>query len=405
MMRPLIVFSLLCILCAAATFAQDAAAPQVSPSGVWMGQLTATGPNTGWFVTMTISVRDSEARGVFEWINLEEAGQTFTAFEGKWDAANGRATVVERVLLEELGEGETAAGEYTIHFPAGEPGTAWCTYRSGDNQIRGGAYFSRVSVLEATAGLAGRWQSLPGTTNPAMNLSIVGDGDDLTATGTTLDRGGRLLRPMKVVVQPVPGQPRRCMTQTLFGEGSSSPVRYDGDLDESGCLLRLSRNGRTSVLLVRRAAAPAVDHATVTVAEAREAWSVRCVGVSDGDTISVLHDGNEVRVRLNGVDSPEKDQPFASVAKQFTSDAVHGQTITVYPVETDQYGRTVADVLMPNGESLNEALVGAGLAWWFRRYAPENTRLQELETGARQARRGLWRDANPIPPWEFRRGR
>jgi endonuclease YncB( thermonuclease family) len=134
-------------------------------------------------------------------------------------------------------------------------------------------------------------------------------------------------------------------------------------------------------------------------------WSDRCVGVADGDTISVMYKGREVRIRLNGVDSPERNQAFAAVARQFTSDMVFGKVVTVNPTATDRYGRTVADVLMPNGESLNEALVGAGLAWWFRRYAPNNTRLQELEAEARQAKRGLWRDANPIPPWEFRQGR
>lgn len=405
MMRFLITCSLLLTLSGAATFAQDVADPQHDPSGVWMGQFTATGPNVAWLVTMTIAVRGAAARGIFEWIDLEEVGQTFTTFEGTWDATNRRATVLERVLLEELGEAGTAVGEYTIEFPTGEPGTARCAYRSGDDEIRGGAYFSRVSTLTATAGLAGRWQSLPGTTNPAMNLSIVGSGDDLTATGTALDRGERSLRPMRVLVQPVPGQSGRCTVQFTVGEASSPPVRYDGDLAAGGCLLRLSRNGQTAVLLVRRAEASPVDQVAIPPDGGRETWSVRCVGVSDGDTISVLHDGEEVRIRLNGIDCPERDQAFASVARQFTADAVHDQTVTVFPVETDQYGRTVADVLMPDGESLNEALVEAGLAWWFRRYAPDNARLQELEIGARQARRGLWRDTDPIPPWEFRRGR
>lgn len=134
-------------------------------------------------------------------------------------------------------------------------------------------------------------------------------------------------------------------------------------------------------------------------------WSGRCVGVADGDTISILFEGVAVRVRLNGVDSPEKRQAFGSVAKQFTSNAVFGKTVTVSPTDTDRYGRTVADVRLPDGRSLNEQLVAAGLAWWYRQYAPGDRRLQALENSARKARRGLWADPNPLPPWQFRKQR
>lgn len=134
-------------------------------------------------------------------------------------------------------------------------------------------------------------------------------------------------------------------------------------------------------------------------------WSDRCVGVADGDTISVMYEGREVRVRLNAVDCPEKKQAFGSVARRFTSDMVFRKVVTVRPADTDRYGRTVGDVQTPDGRSLNEALVEAGLAWWYRHYAPDDRRLEALETEARKARRGLWRDRRPIPPWEFRRMR
>lgn len=132
-------------------------------------------------------------------------------------------------------------------------------------------------------------------------------------------------------------------------------------------------------------------------------WTGRCVGVADGDTISVMYHGATVRVRLNAVDCPEKSQAFGSVAKRFTSDRVFGKAVTVNPTDTDRYGRTVADVLTSDGRSLNEALVAAGLAWWYRQYAPRNTRLETLEHEAQRAKRGLWADADPTPPWEFRR--
>lgn len=152
-----------------------------------------------------------------------------------------------------------------------------------------------------------------------------------------------------------------------------------------------------------------VSHSLVppppTTARSPRPWAGRCVSVSDGDTISVRHRGSEVRVRLNAVDCPEGGQAFGNVARHFTSDLVFRKVVTVRPTDTDRYGRTVGDVLTPEGRSLNEALVEAGLAWWYRRYAPDDRRLRALEAEARDARRGLWRDANPIPPWEFRRMR
>ena len=74
------------------------------------------------------------------------------------------------------------------------------------------------------------------------------------------------------------------------------------------------------------------------------------------------------------------------------------------PTDRDQYGRLVADVILPDGRNLNRELVRAGLAWWYRRYAPHDAELEALEAEARAARRGLWADPHPVPPWEWRRG-
>ena len=69
----------------------------------------------------------------------------------------------------------------------------------------------------------------------------------------------------------------------------------------------------------------------------------------------------------------------------------------------DRYQRTIADVILPDGRNLNHEIVRAGFAWWFRKYAPGDEALERLEKEARQARRGLWVDESPIPPWEYRR--
>ncbi len=90
----------------------------------------------------------------------------------------------------------------------------------------------------------------------------------------------------------------------------------------------------------------------------------RVVGVSDGDTITVLSKGKPVRIRLHGIDCPEKRQAFGNRAKQATSKLVFGQTVTVHVMDKDRYGRTVGEVILPDGRVLNQELVKAGFAWW-----------------------------------------
>ncbi|MCX6343963.1 MAG: thermonuclease family protein [Armatimonadetes bacterium] len=130
--------------------------------------------------------------------------------------------------------------------------------------------------------------------------------------------------------------------------------------------------------------------------------SGKCVAVSDGDTIRVLYANSEVKVRLFGIDCPEKKQAFGSAAKKFTSEMVFGEDVNVDVRDTDRYGRSVGWVTTSDGRALNEELVRAGMAWWYSEYAPYETQLASLEKQARAARRGLWSDKNPTPPWEFR---
>jgi micrococcal nuclease len=130
----------------------------------------------------------------------------------------------------------------------------------------------------------------------------------------------------------------------------------------------------------------------------------KVVGISDGDTLSVLREGKAVKVRLHGVDTPEKAQAFGTQARKFTSDLVFQHDVTVVVQSTGRYGRLVGEVLLPDGRSLNQELVKAGMAWWYQQYAPNDITLAQLEAEARTAKRGLWADAHPIPPWEWRKG-
>ena len=127
------------------------------------------------------------------------------------------------------------------------------------------------------------------------------------------------------------------------------------------------------------------------------------VSVLDGDTIEVLHDHHTERIRLSGIDCPEKGQAYGKRAKQAASELVFGKEVTLQTHGHDKYKRTLADVILPDGTNLNQELVKQGWCWWYRKYAPGNTVLEGLEKEAREARKGLWADPQPVPPWEWRK--
>lgn len=131
-------------------------------------------------------------------------------------------------------------------------------------------------------------------------------------------------------------------------------------------------------------------------------WSAKVVAIHDGDTISVLHDRAEEKLRLHGIDSPEAGQPHGKAAKQAASALAFGKVVRVVPRDKDKYGRTVAVVYLPDGSNLNSELVRRGHAWWYKEYAPRETGLGALQEQARQSRRGLWASASRVPPWEWR---
>jgi len=133
-------------------------------------------------------------------------------------------------------------------------------------------------------------------------------------------------------------------------------------------------------------------------------YSGRVVRIIDGDTIEAVCDGRTDRIRLNGIDCPERRQPFGSRAKKFVSSLVFGQTVTVIVRGRDRYGRTIGDVVLSDGRSLNQELVRAGLAWHYTQYSSDTT-LSRLEREARARKEGLWVDARPVAPWDWRHRR
>lgn len=132
-------------------------------------------------------------------------------------------------------------------------------------------------------------------------------------------------------------------------------------------------------------------------------FSGEVLGVLDGDTIEIMHLHQAERIRLRGIDCPENGQAYGTRAKQATGELVFGKAVTVNTKGLDKYGRTIADVLLPDGTNVNQELVKSGWCWWYRKYAPINPTLERLEFEAREAQRGLWADPEPVPPWEYRK--
>ena len=142
------------------------------------------------------------------------------------------------------------------------------------------------------------------------------------------------------------------------------------------------------------------------------AWAAtlegRVVGIADGDTITILDTTNtQHKIRLAGIDAPEKRQPFGNVSKQSLSDLVFGKQVVVDYQKLDRYDRVVGKVIV-DGMNANLEQVKRGLAWYFKKYKSElvlDDRLAYLhaQKDAINARIGLWVEHNAIPPWEFRK--
>lgn len=139
------------------------------------------------------------------------------------------------------------------------------------------------------------------------------------------------------------------------------------------------------------------------LAWAENSYSAHVIRVVDGDTLVIEAPGRVVKVRLFGIDCPEMSQPGGEHAAWFTSNMVSGRTVQVEEHDTDRYGRTVAEIILPDNRDLGKELVKHGEAWWYAKYDPDDAELQQLEQSARDRRIGIWEESNPLPPWEWRK--
>ena len=133
----------------------------------------------------------------------------------------------------------------------------------------------------------------------------------------------------------------------------------------------------------------------------------KVIGISDGDTITLLNDDNtQLKIRLAGIDCPEKNQAFGNRAKRLLSEKVFGNIVRVEIRGIDRYGRSLGIVRIGE-EDINEYLIHEGVAWHYKQYAKdqpaeEAKRYDLAQEAAKKAKKGLWIQENPTPPWEFR---
>jgi len=142
-----------------------------------------------------------------------------------------------------------------------------------------------------------------------------------------------------------------------------------------------------------------------TLAHAQTTITGKVVGITDGDTITVLQDRTQYKIRLYGIDCPESHQDFGTRAKQFVSDLVFNKDVRV--VQKDMHRKRVMGIVYLGDTCINEEIIKAGFAWVYHRYCkdPVCQDWLSLEQHAKVNQIGLWSHPDPVPPWEFRRGK
>ena len=131
-------------------------------------------------------------------------------------------------------------------------------------------------------------------------------------------------------------------------------------------------------------------------------WS-KVIKIVDGDTYDILlNDRTTKRIRMEGIDAPERGMPFYKVAKDYLGILCFSQVVRIEQTGNDWYGRTIVKTFLPKGKELGLLMIEAGYAWHFKKYSSD-IQLANAEKDARNKRLGLWVDENPIAPWVWRR--
>lgn len=128
----------------------------------------------------------------------------------------------------------------------------------------------------------------------------------------------------------------------------------------------------------------------------------KVIKVADGDTITVLKDGEKVRVRFYGIDAPEKKQEYGIKSLDVLKKLIDKKEVEIDVKDKDQYGRIVG-IVYYNGVNINLHMLETGNAWWYKQYSKQNVEFRVAEEKAKLEKLGLWKESNPTPPWVYRK--
>ena len=190
----------------------------------------------------------------------------------------------------------------------------------------------------------------------------------------------------------------------------SMPLKRIGrrPLCSTPCRLRLPTAAR--VLLWSFLLLCLTDGALARAAQTVQAFQGQVVGITDGDTVTVLDSqGSRRKIRLAGIDAPERHQAFGSRSKQSLSALIFGRTVAVEWTNYDRYQRVLGKIVL-GGKDINLEQIRSGMAWWYEKYAHEQSRedqilYREAQITAKGSQSGLWGIRSPVAPWDFRRQR
>ncbi len=131
--------------------------------------------------------------------------------------------------------------------------------------------------------------------------------------------------------------------------------------------------------------------------------SGKVIRIVDGDTYHLLTEDNQtLKIRMEGIDAPERAMPFYRVSKDYLGKLCFGKRVKLKSTSIDQYGRHLGFTYLEDGSELCHEMIKAGLAWHYKKYNSDED-LANLEIEARKSKKGIWSDNNPMPPWEYRR--
>jgi len=131
----------------------------------------------------------------------------------------------------------------------------------------------------------------------------------------------------------------------------------------------------------------------------------KVIGIFDGDTYNILMiDNQTIKVRMEGIDAPERDMPFHKASQKYLSQLIFKKEIKLYKTGEDQYGRTLGFTYLLDGTDVNLLMLQAGMVWHYKIYN-SNRNYSDAEKVARSFNKGLWIDKKPVAPWEFRKNR